>query len=388
MNEAREQLERAYRYIKHDRTAEAEQILRSLLDEEGENVHAWWLLAHAQTDAGEIRHSLNRVLELDPDYPNAVKAREMLDALESHFPTPADLDALAFFADDSAAPPEEEVLVEGTFTPPAPAFESFGKEPVPELDEIYLVEDEDEAAHAIELAAASEDPFRDLEHDLLSVGAESDEDAEVDSADLLAALGDDDVDLEALLRLEEAGEEEDAVPRAPRRRSGHRRRWGVLAFLALIAIAVVALWGFFLRDEDGDGQDSVLLTVLPVEDVAVASLLQTLNTQLETAGLGPDYRAVIANSSLGKTLYVEFCAEPGRALADTIMAGMQLVAQQAPQAVGHADAVGVWINRCQAIPPDTLFRAEVALETAQRYLSGELGTGEIGLASFQALWSR
>lgn len=384
MNETREQLERAYRYIRHDRTAEAEQILRSLLDEDSENVHAWWLLAHAQADADEIHHSLNRVLELDPDYPNALKARELLDALESHFPTPADLGALAFFADDRAAVSEEEALVEGTFTPPAPAFESFEEESVPELDEIYLVEDE--AARAIELAA-SEDPFRDLEQDLLSVGAESEEDAEVDSADLLAALGDDDVDLEALLRLEDSGEEEDSARWAPRPRSGRRRRWGVLASLALIAIAVVALWGFFLRQEGNARQDPGPLTVLPVEDVAVASLLQTLNTQLETAGLGPDYRAVVASSGLGKTLYVEFCAEPSRALADTIMEGMQLVAQQAPQAAGHVDAVGVWINRCQAAPHDTLFRAEVALETAQRYMSGELGTGEIGLASFQALWN-
>ncbi|MBP8973517.1 MAG: hypothetical protein KBH93_06540 [Anaerolineae bacterium] len=387
MNEMREQLERAYRYIKHDHTAEAEQILRSLLDEDSENVHAWWLLAHAQTDSDEIRHSLNRVLELDPNYPNAHKARELLDALESRFPTPADLEALAFFTDDRAPLPQEEALVEGTFTPPAPVYESFEEESVPELDEVYLVEEEDEAARAAELAASA-DPFRDLEQDLLSVGAESEENADVDSADLLAALGDDDVDLEALLRLEESSEEEGSAPQAPRRRSGRRRRWGVLAFLVLIVIAVAALWGLFLREEDGARQDPGPLTVLPVEDVAVASVLQTLNSQLETAGLGQDYRAVVANSDLGKTLYVEFCAEPSRALADTITKGMQLVAQQAPQAAGQVDAVGVWINRCQAVPQDTLFHAEVALETAQRYMSGELGTGEIGLASFQALWNR
>ncbi|MEW6581073.1 MAG: tetratricopeptide repeat protein [Chloroflexota bacterium] len=385
MNEIREQLERAYRYIKHDRTAEAEQILRSLLDEDSENVHAWWLLAHAQTDADEIRHALNRVLALDPDYPNAHKARELLDALESHFPTPADLDALAFFADDSAAAPEEGVLVEGTFTPPAPAHEPFHGESLPELDEVYLVEEED--AQVAELAA-SEDPFHDLEQDLLSAGGEGEEEAGVDSADLLLALGDDDVDLEALLQLEDSSEEEGSAPRAPRRRAGRRRRWGVLAFLAAILIAIVALWGFFLREEDGARQDPGPLTVLPVEDVAVASLLQMLNTQLETAGLGQDYRAVVANSDLGKTLYVEFCTEPRLALADAITQGMELVARQAPQAAGQVDAVGIWINRCQADPHDTLFRAEVALETAQRYVSGELGAGEIGLASFQALWTK
>ncbi len=385
MNEIREQLERAYRYIKHDRTAEAEQILRSLLDEDSENVHAWWLLAHAQTDTDEIRHALNRVLALDPGYPNARKARELLDALESHFPTPADLDALAFFADDSAAAPQEGALVEGTFAPPAPARESFEEEALPEFEEAYLVEEED--ARIAELAA-SQDPFHDLEQDLLSVGGEGEEEADVDSADLLLALGDDDIDLEALLQLEESGEEEGAAPQTPPRRTGRRRRWGVLAFLAVILIAIAAVWGFFLREEDGAQHDPGPLTVLPVEDVAVASLLQTLNTQLETAGLGQDYRAVIANSNLGKTLYVEFCTEPRLALADAITRGMELVARQAPQAEGQVDAVGVWINRCQADPHDTLFRAEVTLETAQRYVSGELGTGEIGLASFQALWTR
>lgn len=387
MNEMREQLERAYRYIKHDRTAEAEQILRSLLDEDSENVHAWWLLAHAQTDADEIRHALNRVLALDPDYPNAHKARELLDALESRFPTPADLEALAFFADESAAASEEEALVEGTFTPPAPAPELFEEESLPELDEVYLVEEEEEDAQVAELAA-SEDPFRDLERDLLTAGGEGEEEVEVDSADLLLALGDDDVDLEALLQLEESSEEGGPAPQAPRRRRSGRRRWGVLALLALIVIAVAALWGLFLREEDSAPQDPGPLTVLPVEDVAVASLLQTLNTQLETAGLGQNYRAVVANSGLGKTLYMEFCMEPRLALADAITRGMELVARQAPQAAGQVDAVGVWINRCQADPYDTLFRAEVALEAAQRYVNGELGTGEIGLASFQALWTK
>ncbi len=69
MDDTREQLRRAYRYIRHDRTQEAQQILRPLLEREPDNVHAWWLLAHAVTDPEEIRYALTRVLTLDPQLP-------------------------------------------------------------------------------------------------------------------------------------------------------------------------------------------------------------------------------------------------------------------------------------------------------------------------------
>jgi hypothetical protein len=385
MNDTREQLDRAYRFIKHDHTAEAQQILRSLLDRDSANIDAWWLLAHAETDPDDIRHALHRVLALDADYPNAAKAREMLGALDASFPTPGDLEALAFMGDESLAPPveTEEAFVEGTFAPAVPAGEAWDDRLAPELEGADFLDEED---GRISELAASADPFRELEQSLLSLGAEGDEEPGIDSADLLMALADNELDLEALLELEEGSEDADHARQPHQRRTRRRRPWGLLALVAGVAV-LAALWAFVIREEDDTPHDAPL-SVLPVEDVAVASLLQTLNTQLETAGLGPEYRAVLANSGLGRTLYIEFCAEPGLALAETIVQGMELVARQAASADGHADAVGVWINRCQADPPDTLFRAEASLETAKSYVAGALGTGEAGLASFQALWTQ
>ncbi len=386
MNDTREQLDRAYRFIKHDHTAEAQQILRSLLDEDSENIDAWWLLAHAEMDPEGIRHALHRVLALDADYPNAAKAREMLSALDATFPTPGDLEALAFMGDEGLAQvaETEETLVEGTFAPPVLASDSLDEQFAPEFEGTDFLEEEDERISEL---AASADPFHELEQRLLSIGAEGDEELDIDNADLLLALADNEVDLEALLELEESGEEADQAQRPRQPRARRRRPWGLLALVAVVA-ALAALWAFLIRDEDSAAKDVDPLKVLPVEDVAVASLLQTLNIQLETAGLGQDYRAVVASSSLGRTLYIEFCVEPNRALAETVAQGMELVARQAANASGHADAVGVWINRCQADPHDTLFRAEVPLETAESYVSGALGAGESGQASFQALWTK
>lgn len=103
--------------------------------------------------------------------------------------------------------------------------------------------------------------------------------------------------------------------------------------------------------------------------------------------MGQEYRAVVAPSSLGKTLYVEFCLPSPIGLDQAVFRGMELAAQYSSAAVGQVEAVGVSVNNCLGKKHDTLYRAQVPLEAAQRYLNGELGTGETGLASFQALWT-
>ncbi|HVO70790.1 MAG TPA: tetratricopeptide repeat protein, partial [Aggregatilineaceae bacterium] len=86
MSGTQDELKRAYNFIKHDQTDEAQAVLRPILAQEPENVHAWWLLAHALTDPGEIRDALTKVITLDPNYPNAPKARELLAQLDQHYP--------------------------------------------------------------------------------------------------------------------------------------------------------------------------------------------------------------------------------------------------------------------------------------------------------------
>lgn len=392
MGDVREQLQRAYRYIRHDRTQEAQQILRPLLEADSENVHAWWLLAHAVTDPQEIRHALNRVLTLDPAYPNADKARQLLAALDDRYAA-AEIEALVLSEDEMFASHEEAedfAGLEGTFAPPESSgapfldYESYERpHSAPEpLDE--LVFDEAETAQLTRVESAEEDPFAHLEEDLL---AEKFEQEDFDTADLIRAIDADQVDLEALLKLEE--EEAGAQSRVtvPAHRS---RKPGALFWLLAIAIAlvgIVVLVFRFVSEGETTPSDPGPLAPMAIEDLTLASVLRDLNSQLSTQGLGQEYRAIVAPSSLGKTLYIEFCLLPQIGLAEAAVRGMDLAARQVPAAANQIDAVGVSINRCQARTHDTLYRAQVSREAAQRYVNGELGTGETGLASFQALWT-
>ena len=393
MDEVREQLQRAYRYIRHDRTQEAQQILRPLLQADSDNVHAWWLLAHAVTDPEEIRHALTRVLTLDPAYPNADKARQLLDALESRLVTPAGIQEPLALAEDETFGSEKEgeswAELEGTFALPETRAAAFLDYEAPERPQSApepletLILDEEETAELARAESAEEDPFAHLEEDLLSDKFEQED---FDTAELIRAIDADQVDLEALLKLEEQEAQEQVVAPATAR----RRRPSILFWLLATVIALVGLVVLVFRimpQEEESSQDPGPLAPLAIEDLTLASLLKDLNAELGTQGLGQEYRAVVAPSSLGKTIYVEFCLAPQVGLADAVMRGMELAARQATTAAGQVDAVGVSVNRCQAEKHDTLYRAQVPLEAAQRYLNGELGSGETGLASFQAFWS-
>ncbi len=390
MDDTREQLRRAYRYIRHDRTQEAQQILRPLLEREQDNVHAWWLLAHAVTDPEEIRHALTRVLTLDPNYPNADKARELLVALDERMAVTTELEAFAL-AEDSVFAGQAEVEdwaeLEGTFTPPEARSASFSDYETPEspqfapepLEALIL----DEAEMPAQIEAGEDDPFARLEEDLLS---EQFQQEDFDTADLIKAIDAEQVDLDALLKLEEQEAEQEHAPAASRR----ARRPGFLFWLLAVIIALAGLVVLVFRvmeQEEPASQDPGPLAPLAIEDVTLAGVLKDLNDQLSIQGLGQEYRAVVAPSPLGKTLYVEFCLSSLSELPQAVFRGMELAAQHGGAASGQVQAVGVSVNRCQSEQHDTLYRAQVLLEAAQRYLNGDLGTGERALASFQALWS-
>lgn len=392
MDEVREQLQRAYRYIRHDRTQEAQQILRPLLQADSDNVHAWWLLAHAVTDPEEIRHALTRVLTLDPAYPNADKARQLLDALESRLVTPAGIQETLTLAEDETFAREEEeswAELEGTFALPETKSAAFldyeapdRPQSAPEPLETLILDDE-ETAELARAKSAEEDPFAHLEEDLFSDKFEQED---FDTAELIRAIDADQVDLEALLKLEEQEAQEQVVaPATARRRRPGILFWSLATVIALVGLVVLVFR--IMSQEEESSQDPGPLAPLAIEDLTLAGLLKDLNTELGTQGLGQEYRAIVAPSSLGKTIYVEFCLAPQVGLADAVMRGMELAARQATTAAGQVDAVGISVNRCQAEKPDTLYRAQVPLEAVQRYLNGELGSGETGLASFQAYWS-
>jgi hypothetical protein len=72
-------LSQAYGLIEADQLEEAVALLKPILSEQPNNADAWWLYAHAVTNIDDARASLDTVLSIDPDYPEARKLLEMLD---------------------------------------------------------------------------------------------------------------------------------------------------------------------------------------------------------------------------------------------------------------------------------------------------------------------
>jgi tetratricopeptide (TPR) repeat protein len=83
MSDVTEQaLMRAYELIEEEKLTEAEAILEPILEQEPDNVDAWWLYAHAVSDPETARTALNQVLKLDGSYEGA---QELLVQLNDHY---------------------------------------------------------------------------------------------------------------------------------------------------------------------------------------------------------------------------------------------------------------------------------------------------------------
>lgn len=352
MSKSRQQLERAYRLIKRDRVDEAQQMIRPVLEEEPDNAHAWWLLAYASQDPNEIRSALHKVLDLDPDYVNAPKARDMLAALDERYPagrvfTPA--------AGETTGAFEEELYSD--------VFASQDEEPIPVTDDL----------------------FGDVER---SIFERADEEPLGKSFEVSSGPGEE-LDLSKLFKDEEEELDEEALARRDERGArprGRGLRRLALILLVVIAAAVVVGLVYVLSGGEGGEDDPGALQEAQVADTALTGVLANTQTDLTAANLSSEHRALIAESSEGQTLFVEFCGQPTPELATLVAQGMGIAVRQAPAVENLLAAVGVSVNLCGAGAGDTLYRAVVPVADAIRYLDGEFGAGETGLAGFQATW--
>ena len=59
-------LAQAHAYIEAGNLEDAENLIRSLLEQDPDNTDAWWLLAHSVRDDRSAREALGQVLRLDP----------------------------------------------------------------------------------------------------------------------------------------------------------------------------------------------------------------------------------------------------------------------------------------------------------------------------------
>jgi hypothetical protein len=91
-------LQQAYTLIENDELEKAQELLAPLLEEDANNVHLWWVYTHAVRDTGIGQAALERVLELDPQYPGARELK--VDVLEAQSRDP---DLIALEASESSA---------------------------------------------------------------------------------------------------------------------------------------------------------------------------------------------------------------------------------------------------------------------------------------------
>ena len=94
-------LQKAYSHIENDEREQAQEILAPLLEDDANNAHLWWVYAHAAQDASIGQAALERVLEIDPQYPGARELKA--DVLEAQSKDP---DLIALGAVDSGAEAE------------------------------------------------------------------------------------------------------------------------------------------------------------------------------------------------------------------------------------------------------------------------------------------
>jgi hypothetical protein len=360
----------AYRLIKRDQPEEAQAIIRPILDADPANVHAWWLLAYAVDDPNEVRHALNQVLELDPNYSNAPKAREMLAALDEQFPSTEGSfdDVFGTEADTSGG---------ADFFTEVP----FGESSAGETFDSY----EDSFGDAFDDAAlglsgedffTSGDLFADLEGEPGGESVPAEQPISVD-------------DLRAIL---EPSTPADAETRAEQEEKKARRqgRGGRLlrVFLVLLSIPILLIVVLFIVFSGGsdENKDPGALKTVEVQSDEVKNILVSTGSELRLANLSSDSQVIVAESAAGSTLFVQLCGRPDPDLPQLAMQGMDIAAQQAPALEGQLAAVGVSINLCGSEKQDTLYRAYVSVSDAIRYGNGDLGEGPSGQAAFQALW--
>ncbi|GIK63453.1 MAG: hypothetical protein BroJett018_12470 [Chloroflexota bacterium] len=332
------QLERIYALIQREQTDEAMQLLRPLLDEHGDNADVWWLMANAVDDPRQARRALINVLKINPRHG---RARSLLDKLNESFP-----------------PRDDELMLMMEL----PEAEDRFAVPTVESDEGEINFD---------------DPFAEGAEDSISFDDDEDPFAEL---------------------LEEGGKKGKKGKKA--RVAGEKRRRSPLrTLLLLLVIVLLAAVGLFAAMGGGEGDkgetDAAAITAVTVDQIELQDILSATSTSVTNStspNFGPNSGAVYADTSIGRTLFVQGCVcttsdcqGPGPDdLASLVFEGINLAASRisnAPESIrNQIQAVGVNITSCVAGSTDTLYRAFVDLVTVNEF------TGSGDRAAFQARW--
>lgn len=339
-NNLQKQLERIYALIQREQTDDAMQLLRPLLEEHSDNADVWWLMANAVDDPRQARRALINVLKINPRHG---RARNLLDKLNESFP-----------------PRDDELMM---------------MMEMPEADERFVVPSSESGEEEINF----DDPFAEGAEEGISFDDDEDPFAE-------------------LLDEAEDGKKGKRGKKAKAAQTGKRRRSPLRTVLLLLVIIVVAVVGLaVLMGGDGDKgtTDAAAIAPVTVDQTELQDILAATTTSVSTSttpNFGPNSGAVYADTSVGRTLFVQGCVcttadcqgpRPDD-LASLAFQGINLAASRisnAPESIrSQIQAVGVNITSCVTGSTDTLYRAFVDLATVNEF------TNSGDRAGFQARW--
>jgi len=98
--DTKQSLEKAFELIESDEHSRALEIVKPIVEQDPNNADAWWVYIHAVADEDEAQHGLDKLRELDPDYPGVKDIEREIDfAPDDDF---GDLDFGDGFDDDFA----------------------------------------------------------------------------------------------------------------------------------------------------------------------------------------------------------------------------------------------------------------------------------------------
>lgn len=136
-------LMRAYELIEDDRLSDAEALLKPILEQEPDNIDAWWLYAHAVSDPETARMALSQVLKLDHNYEGA---QDLLNQLDEGYPAAREDAAVTPVTPPPTLPslPDDEDIEDADFLADFESVErtSSGLDEEFSLDDMADTEDE------------------------------------------------------------------------------------------------------------------------------------------------------------------------------------------------------------------------------------------------------
>lgn len=406
MSDTEKQLQRAFKLIKRDKIDEALDVLQPILADEPDNAHAWWLYAYAATEPRDVRSSLVKVLRLDPNYPNAPKAREMLEKLNQEYPPDsaelAEFPELHDFMGADSFGTEADTYGADLFASTSP-FSEADTLHEPFSDDVFgdVFGEGDFEPPSDSLFTTEEDPFADLDRmPFAEAGGESSfaeaptfsslDEVSPDLSKSFPALGEEPVRLdESALAMREE--------REGKRRGRGRRVIFALAVLAVIIAAGLFLYFGVIAEETESTEPGALVAVAPegADPTLVDAGLQPARTDL-LGNFANQAEIILAESDLGSTAYVKLCSDPEPELPTLAQVAMGFIARRAGslrQALGDAgvmlDAVGVSIETCSSAESqaaDTLMRLVIPVDAAASSLPS--GADPNQWAAFQAQWQK